>query len=728
MQWPAIVRITRIALQFVYVELASLKWVTHDLFGGSTVSTNPPLYTFAVIADSHIDPVPAAEPASRSNLRNAAVVEMLNELAPDFVIHCGDIVHAPPFGPYFHVAAEASKRLYRGLQARIFSTPGNQDIGDKPLHWMPAPAATMEWTALYEQYFGPSYQAFEHKGCQFLFVNSPIMGTGSALDLAQRDWLASTLARLEGQRIFLTTHYPPYLLDDTEPSSYDNLDPAQREWLLALIDRYAVEAVFTGHVHNFFYNRRGPTQLYVLPSTAFVRRDYADLLRVAPGPESEFGRNEPGKLGFFLVDVLPSGHRIRYVRTGGATGSRPLPATRMTSLPIEGADRRRVGVTLRHAWAETLELPSNSTTDEFVRKRVRSDYAIEALWHLGVVTVRIPIDDLRNPVARERLAVLRRLGHRVGVFTADANEADCAVLREFAMLVDSVEVVSTDSRLAGQLPTLQALVSATGIRVWYAALRTSAEARHANPNYPHFQGAGFSTTAPPSLQALRTVPAFERVVTGLVFRADLDEDPVQAAVLAAASAASHRLQASLLVAWNPPDPGKAMLDDERLADRVAMSAAALAAVPGTSVVTDTFADIDRGYYPRLGLVDRRCDPRAAGRLLRWFHEALEDVGPGTGLVLSSPADIADWWCAWRAGSHRLVLYLRRHAAASRSPADPAWHEVLEPGRPVRILDLDTGVRHRCTWADSTPAASGSGGTLPRRALLIQDLDAPRDNH
>lgn len=170
-----------------------------------------------------------------------------------------------------------------------------------------------------------------------------------------------------------------------------------------------------------------------------------------------------------------------------------------------------------------------------------------------------------------------------------------------------------------------------------------------------------------------------------------------------------------------------MLDDERLADRVAMSAAALAAVPGTSVVTDTFADIDRGYS-RLGLVDRRCDPRAAGRLLRWFHEALEDVGPGTGLVLSSPADIADWWCAWRAGSHRLVLYLRRHAAASRSPADPAWHEVLEPGHPGP--DPRSGYRRPASMHVGRFDAGRIGFRwhAARRALLIQDLDAPRDNH
>ena len=30
---------------------------------------------------------------------------------------------------------------------------------------------------------------------------------------------------------------------------------------------------------------------------------------------------------------------------------------------------------------------------------------------------------------------------------------------------------------------------------------------------------------------------------------------------------------------------------------------------------DTFADIDRGYHPRYGLLDRRYNFRAAGRML-----------------------------------------------------------------------------------------------------------------
>ena len=40
---------------------------------------------------------------------------------------------------------------------------------------------------------------------------------------------------------------------------------------------------------------------------------------------------------------------------------------------------------------------------------------------------------------------------------------------------------------------------------------------------------------------------------------------------------------------------------------------------------DTFADVDRGYFPRTGLVDRRHNPRLAGRVCRALNAVLGDA-------------------------------------------------------------------------------------------------------
>ena len=79
--------------------------------------------------------------------------------------------------------------------------------------------------------------------------------------------------------------------------------------------------------------------MYLLPATSFMRHDYSEMFRIAP--EQEFGRNDTGKFGFFLVDVHERGHVAHFVRTGGATldqvpGCRPAcPAyLRFTHAPI----------------------------------------------------------------------------------------------------------------------------------------------------------------------------------------------------------------------------------------------------------------------------------------------------------------------------------------------------------------------------------------------------------
>src|SRR5690606_31633977 len=181
-----------------------------------------PLFRFAVIADSHIEPEPDSI-STRSNLRNAAIVRMLNAHRPDFVIHCGDILHVPAFGPHFDAAAAVSKSIYRPLEMPIYSTPGNQDIGDKPSAWMPAPHASAEYTQAYERHYGPAWQSLVHKGCHFIFINSPILNSGLAIEQQQAIWLDSYLESAKGKRIFLITHYPIFLLEDGECGHYDNI-------------------------------------------------------------------------------------------------------------------------------------------------------------------------------------------------------------------------------------------------------------------------------------------------------------------------------------------------------------------------------------------------------------------------------------------------------------------------------------------------------------------------
>lgn len=234
--------------------------------------SNPePLFTFAVIADTHLNPEGAANTSPwhtnrLANSRSEFVIEELNRARPAFVVHLGDIVHPVPSHPDYKWAAEAAKRIFARLTAPLHLVPGNHDIGDKPLDWMPADCVTEGAVHLFRDAFGPDWGSFEHGGCHFIRINSSILNSNLPFECEQKRWLENRLAAANGKRIFLFTHYPPYVSCANESSHYDNLDEPARSWLCDLLLEYRVEALFAGHVHNFFYNRHGGTNCYVVPS------------------------------------------------------------------------------------------------------------------------------------------------------------------------------------------------------------------------------------------------------------------------------------------------------------------------------------------------------------------------------------------------------------------------------------------------------------------------------
>ena len=244
---------------------------------------------------------------------------------------------------------------------------------------------------------------------------------------------------------FSSSITPPYLHDRDEDEHYDNIAEPGRSWLLDLIARSGPEALFAGHVHNFWYNRFAETDCYAVPSVGFVRSDFAELFRVEPA--DEFGRNDAPKLGYLLIDVYERGHAFRLVRTGGRTAD-PGASTERAAAPAPApatADSRArptVGVELRQAWADATEITASGHPDEFGRKRARNDYALLALQEMGVVKLRVPLQDLDHPVTRARMGEFIALGHAFAVHAFGTPDAGLAAfLGAHRELVRGVELV-----------------------------------------------------------------------------------------------------------------------------------------------------------------------------------------------------------------------------------------------------------------------------------------------
>jgi cytolysin (calcineurin-like family phosphatase) len=143
---------------------------------------------------------------------------------------------------------------------------------------------------MYGKCFGPLYRSFDHGGVHFVMINALALNSGLSHEAEHSDWLEADLEENRGRRIHLFSHYPPYVFEPSEPSNYDNIDEPARSWLLGLMEEYDVEAMFSGHVHQFTYQRYGVTDCYSLFSTSFVRQDYSEMFRVEAA--DEHGRND----------------------------------------------------------------------------------------------------------------------------------------------------------------------------------------------------------------------------------------------------------------------------------------------------------------------------------------------------------------------------------------------------------------------------------------------------
>lgn len=689
------------------------------------------LFSIAVVADTHMNEVEygSASPYECNRIANARtryVIERLNQIDPALTIHLGDLVHPVPGMPTYAQAADNFKQLTAALRSPLRLVPGNHDVGDKPVAWAPASIVSDAALALWREHFGDHYYAFDFRGLHIVVVDAQIINSGLGAEAEQRAWLEADLAAHAGQRTFLCLHYPPYVSDPEETESYDNLAEPGRGWLLGLIETHRPEAVFCGHVHNFWYNRHGASDCYILPSTAFVRQDYSELARVSPVDASGSGRDEGPKLGFFVVRIYEGGHVCHVERTYG-TGLDPgqaLPPAPARVASLHSIENRRApfGVDLRHPWTEVVDIPPTGALDEFERKRARNDYPLMAVWEMGLRKLRVPFQDLEDPRTRARMRDLHRLGHTFTVYTLEVPTGRARdLLIEHHELVDAWEVVCSWPGVARTVEAVAAVKDKAPLTALLSKLRTKEDVRREGSHYYHFINHGFLPEERAELEAFRARGPETGVVDGFVFRVVRQVSPWVA--IAAVPTAALGARASVHVRMASTNPAETFNDDLANANRVAEAlAAALAAQgpgrPQIDVLLDTFADIDRGYFVRHGLVDRRFNPRLASHVVRHLHAALNEGGAdatSAPLTAAARADLPGGHVCLMgrgAGAAALVLPDRKllvdrlpHAGTLRAATGHA-----------RWIDLATGEVVPIGWR-----AVGEAVEIPGRACAAPVL-------
>lgn len=590
------------------------------------------LFTFAVVTDTHLNQgedecnSPFAVNAL-ANRRLRYVINDLNRRDLAFVVNVGDLLHPVPAVPdLYDRAAARYLEQSAALRHRQYLTPGNHDVGDKPNPWAPTASVCDAYLACWEKHFGQHYRAFDHGGCHFVIINAQLLNSSLKTEAEQRAWLEADLAANRGRRIILFSHYPPFVADEDEPEHYDNIGEPGRSWLTGLVREYGVEALFAGHVHNFWFNRIGATDCYLLPSTAFVRQDYAEMYRAPPGPDDEAGRNDRPKLGYFVVHVHERGHVCEPVRTWGETADALVPPGEMPAPPSPPhpklIDRSAFGFDMRQDWMETVEVPPSGGLDEFDRKRARNDYPLLGLWEMGIRNLRIPLSDLATASRRERLRALAEHGFAYTLFTFGLPDT-----RARGLIVENADLLSEwEAGFAPgadrSVPEIAAAAAAAGIPLYLSRLRSHDELRAEAGRYFHVVNHGFDISDRERIEALLAQPAFAGNLAGCVFRLPAEAPVCETLVGIDKLAAGLGLRASVHLRTAGFDPSQAERNDLRIAGRMAEALFTAGTLGQVRVFADTLVDHDRGYFVRHGAYDRLCNPRLAAQVVRHLNAVL----------------------------------------------------------------------------------------------------------
>jgi hypothetical protein len=587
---------------------------------GAREPSGKKLFTFAVVADTHVNEHEerSASPFETNARANGRARYALAEIAaldpaPEFVVHLGDIVHPMPGLPVFGEAARRFKEIAAPLRVPLHLVPGNHDVGDKAVDWMPADIVCSDYVSRYRETFGKDYYAFDCGPLRGIVINSLLMNSDLPEEAEQRAWLESELGSSAGRRIFVFIHYPPYVLAPDERSTYDNIDQPGRAWLLDLLRRHGVEAMFAGHVHNFWYDVYEETEMYLLPSTAFLRHDYSEFYRVNPG--NEFGRGDVGKFGYCVVDVYEYGHVMRLVRTDGRTqppGEAYAPRRVPPPANVKTAPFTGVGVELRHPWAEVLEIPSTGGVQEFGRKPARNDYPVMALWEMGARLLKIPDHDLTQAAVRERMKLMHAVGHRFIATSFGVPRANfVGALGDAPGVLDAVEVNISGAALQREAGRLSTFKKEASVPLYWAKLRMHEDARYDGQHVSHFIKTGLTLPELEGVEAVMDGAGVRGLFDGVVVRIDRELDLLEAASKLEQFATRSGL--SVLGAIKLADASIARCRDDDV-DTARLAAEALLAgriSPRVRYVFDTFMDVDRGYFPRNGFIDRLFNPRPA---------------------------------------------------------------------------------------------------------------------
>lgn len=209
-------------------------------------------------------------------------VKQINELDPDFVILCGDLVNNANDSTYADFMS-----IMKGFKVPCYLAPGNHDVGNVPNN---------ETLSYYRKTIGEDYYNFQNKKHSFIVTNTQLWKAQVDHESEKHDkWFENTLKSECNKQhpTFVIGHFPLYTESPEEKEHYFNLPLTKRKRILELLKKYNVTAYLSGHSHKF------------------ITHNYEGIQLVSGETTSKNFDDRP--MGFRLWHVFPSSAEHHFV-------------------------------------------------------------------------------------------------------------------------------------------------------------------------------------------------------------------------------------------------------------------------------------------------------------------------------------------------------------------------------------------------------------------------------
>ena len=228
-----------------------------------------------------------------------------NRLKPAFVVITGDLINKGGDG----AQAAEYKRISAKLdpKIRLFSVPGNHDVGNEP---------TAESLASYRERFGKDYYSFRVGDIAGFVLNSNLekgVKNVQAEAAKMEDWFRTELAKAKQEgvkNLIVFQHIPFFVKDANEAEVYNNVPLETRQRYLKLLHDYGVRYIFAGHLHYNAGARDGEIEEIISGPVGMPLQD--------------------GKSGLRIVNVTAQGVTHKYLSFRRTAGNSSVSSVKPT--------------------------------------------------------------------------------------------------------------------------------------------------------------------------------------------------------------------------------------------------------------------------------------------------------------------------------------------------------------------------------------------------------------